>query len=451
MAAKAERRGSTRAAARNLGWLLSSKGLGAILGLLYLGITTRALGVTDFGRFALITGASQAIVTFVAFPTWQIVIQYGVTHQLAGDEAALGRLFRAAALLDCFAAGLGALIVVLVLGLFSGALGIGPNLVFYVAFFSLVQLLTLRSTPLGMLRLRDDYARAAWADSTTSIVRTIGTIVAWLAAPTIAGFLAAWALAEIATAAAFWRFVARDGDLARLWVARIDRKVVARENPGLFRFAFSTNANVALSLSEKQIPLLLVGAFVGPAAAGAFRLAFQVAQALSKLAQMLTRAAFPELVHAVRRKPAGKVNRLLIRILLTSTGAALAILLLVVAAGRPILLLVGGAAYGSAFPILIWLAAAGCLDLATVGFEPVLMALHRAGTAFLVRVVAAAIMVVATVTLTARFGAIGAAVALLVGTVAAEAMIALITFRAVAQMPPDARIDTEDGSASALP
>jgi O-antigen/teichoic acid export membrane protein len=435
----AERRGSTRAAARNLGWLLSSKGLGAILGLLYLAITTRALGVTDFGRFALITGASQAIVTLVAFPTWQIVIQYGVTHQLAGDEGALGRLFRTAALLDCFAAGMGTLIVTLILGLFAGKLGIGPDLVGYVMLFAIVQLLTLRSTPLGMLRLRDDYARAAWADSATPIVRTLGTIAAWLLAPTIAGFLAAWALAEIVTAAAFWRFVTRDGDLARLWQARIDRKVIARENPGLLRFALSTNANVALSLSEKQIPLLLVGAFVGPAAAGAFRLAFQIAQALSKLAQMLTRAAFPELVHAVRTKPSRKVNRLLRRILLVSTGAALLILLVVLAIGRPILVLVGGAAYAPAFPILIWLAAAGCLDLATVGFEPVVMALHRAGSVFLVRVVAAAIMVVATVTLTARYGAIGAAIALLVGTVAAEAMIAFITFRAVAAMPPDVR------------
>lgn len=434
MATTTERRRGARATARNLAWLFSSKGLDVVLGLLYLGITTRALGIADFGRFSLITGASQAIVTLVAFPTWQIVIQYGVTHQIADDAPALGRLFRAAALLDCFAAGVGGLLVLLILGLFAGMLGIGPDLIGYVAAFALVQLLTLRSTPLGMLRLRDDYARAALADSMTPIVRAIGTITAWLVAPTIAGFLVAWALAEIVTAAAFWRSVARTGDLARLWAARIDRRVVARENPGFLRFAFSTNANVALNLSERQVPLLLVGAFVGPAAAGGFRLAFQVAQALSKLAQMLTRAAFPELVHAVRGKPTHEVNRLLIRILLASTAAALPILLLVVVAGRPMLVLVGGAAYGPAYPILIWLAAAGCLDLATVGFEPVLMALHRAGSALIVRIVSAAIMVAATVLLTPRLGAIGAAIALFLGTVAAELLLAMVTFHAVARM-----------------
>ncbi|MGN6622487.1 MAG: lipopolysaccharide biosynthesis protein, partial [Sphingomonas sp.] len=46
-----------RAAARNLGWLLASRGVLAVLSLVYLGIATRTLGVYNFGRFALINGA----------------------------------------------------------------------------------------------------------------------------------------------------------------------------------------------------------------------------------------------------------------------------------------------------------------------------------------------------------------------------------------------------------
>lgn len=428
------KRNGARAAAQNLGWIMSSKGLDAVLGLIYLGITTRALGLADFGRFSLITGASEAIVTLIAFPTWQIIIQYGVTHLLAKDEAALGRLFRTAALLDCCAAAIGTLLVMLIIGLFAHRLGIGPDLQGFVMAYSLVQLLTLRSTPLGILRLRDNYARAALADSITPITRLAGTVTAWLFFPTIAGFLVGWAAAEIARFLAFWWSIRQDGDFRRLLSARFDRAVVAKENPGFLRFAFSTNANVALSLSEKQIPLLLVGAFVSTSAAGAFRLAFQLAQALSKLAQMLTRAAFPELVHAVRTSPPSKVARLLRKMLLASSASALAILLLVAVIGKPVLLLVGGEQFVSAYPILVWLAAAGCLDLATVGFEPILMALHRAGSAFIVRVIAAIITVTVTVFFTQHYGVIGTAIALVVGTIAAEAMLALVTFRAVARM-----------------
>ena len=444
-----EKRRGGRNTARNLGWLLSSKGLGALLSLVYLGIATRTLGIVGFGRFALITGASQALITFVAFPTWQIVIQYGVNHMLTKDEAALGRLLRACGLLDLGAALLGSVIVTIVLGLFAGMLGIGPDLVGYVAGYAIVQLVTLRSTPLGMMRLRDHYARAAWADSAQPVVRFVAAIVAWAVAPNIPGFLLGWALAEIATAIAHWVLAAHSGDVALLWRSRTDWRVVGRENPRFLRFAFSTNANVAISLGEKQLPLLLVGAYVGPAAAGAFRLAFQLAQALSRLAQLLTRAAFPELVHAVRLKPAEKLNKLLLKILAASSVGAVAILLVVIAAGGNLLALVGGKAYQSAYPILIWLAAAGCLDLATVGFEPVLMALHRAGTAFLVRVFSAVMMVIATVMLTPLYGAIGAAMALLVGSLVTETMLAVVTFRAVARMPPGMMLEVETKKRSA--
>ena len=53
--------GPMRAIARNLGWMLASRGVLAVLSLVYLAIVTRTLGVAGFGRFALITGASQAL------------------------------------------------------------------------------------------------------------------------------------------------------------------------------------------------------------------------------------------------------------------------------------------------------------------------------------------------------------------------------------------------------
>jgi O-antigen/teichoic acid export membrane protein len=88
--------------------------------------------------------------------------------------------------------------------------------------------------------------------------------------------------------------------------------------------------------------------------------------------------------------------------------------------------------------VLIWLALAGCLDLATVGFEPILMALHRAGSAFLVRVLAALTMIGGIVLLTPRLGAVGAAMSLVVSTVLTAALLAFTTFRALKRTPADA-------------
>ncbi|WP_306286477.1 oligosaccharide flippase family protein [Sphingomonas sp. Ant20] len=298
--------GVLRSAARNLGWLLASRSVLAILSLFYLGFATRTLGVVDFGRFALITGAVQALTTFVGFQTWQIIVQYGVQPLHDGDSPRLARLFRLAARLDLSSAILGALLTIGILQIWANAFGIPRDLMHYTLVFAVIQLLTIRSTPLGILRLRDKFSLSALADSMTPVIRFVGAGAAMLFDPTIRGFMIAWAAAELVTAATYWIMVWRSGDFALMLGGRSGWRALVAENPGVVKFALSTNASATLGLSSKQIPLLLVGASIGPAAAGAFRLAAQVAQALAKLSQLLSRAAFPEIVRAVRTaRPSG--------------------------------------------------------------------------------------------------------------------------------------------------
>lgn len=421
-------RRALNAAARNLGWLLASRGLIAALSLIYLGICTRTLGLEDFGRFALITTAAQALTLMVGFQTWQIVVQYGVDHQANDDEAALARLLRLCGLLDVVSAVIGCVLGAWILWTWGQDMGIKPGLMRDTMIFLVVQLVTIRSMPLGILRLKDRFSLAALADSVTPVMRLIGALFVAAVVPTVKGFLYAWMVAEVLTAVAYWITVARTEDLRAIWRARAPRRAVMAENPGLLRFAVSTNVNSTLSLSGKQLPLLLVGGTIGNEAAGAFRLAAQLAQALAKLSQMLTRAAFPEIVRAIRDASAGVITQMLGRMFLATSGIAVLILALVAALGQWLLLMVGGPDFVGAYPILVWLACAGCLDLATVGFEPVLLALHRSGTALAIRLVAVGVMIVAAVLLMQSLGAIGAAMAVFVGALATAALLSIVTF-----------------------
>ena len=420
--------GLFRAAARNLGWLLASRGLLAVLSLFYLGIVTRALGVTGFGRFALIVGAAQALATLVAFQSWQVVVQYGVGPYARRDQAALGRLFRGSAVLDLTSAVVGSLLAVLILEIWADDLGIGPTLQRATLIFAVVQVLTIRSTPLGILRLTDRFKTAALADSVTAVARFVGAGAVALIHPTVQGFLVAWGAAEILTAATYWWLAAQKGDLRLMRGGGGLRRLLA-EHPGMLRFALSTNASSTLGLSSKQVPLLLVGAAVGPAAAGVYRLAAQLAQALAKLSQLLARAAFPEVVRAVRGAPPRDLARMLSRLFLASGAAAVVILILVALLGKPVLNLVGGRDFRDAWPILLWLAAAGCLDLATVGVDTVLTALQRAGRVFWVRAAGAALLVAAAFALMPLYGATGVAMAVTAGSAAVAAMMALMARR----------------------
>ena len=163
------------------------------------------------------------------------------------------------------------------------------------------------------------------------------------------------------------------------------------ENPGIVRFSLSTNASATLGLSSKQIPLLLVGASIGPAAAGAFRLATQLAQALAKLSQMLSRAAFPEIVRAVRTAEPSRLRRILIADDAGEHGGR---------ARHPRHRRAGRRADPEAGRRQVVRRRAircccgspppGCFDLATVSLDTVMTALHRAGTVFAIRAVGVA-------------------------------------------------------------
>jgi len=421
-----------RAVLANLGWLLASRGVLAVLSLLYLGIATRTLGLADFGRFALVTGAAQGLALLVGFQTWQVVVRFGIDHRTRGDEAALGRLYRACMLLDAGSAVIGLGLAAAILLVWSDRLGIRPSLLRDTAIFTAAQLLSLRSAALGVLRLTDRFREAAAADSVTPAVRFVGAVGAAFFSPTLHAFLWAWTAAELATAAVYWIMLARSGDLALIRRVRVDRHRLVAENPGLMRFVVSSNAVSSLGLATKQLPLMFVGAFGGPAAAGAFRLALQLAQALTKLSQLISRAAFPEVVRTLRDVAPQELGRALRRMFGASAGAALAILLLVALIGKSVLVAVGGsAAYADAYPLLLWLAAAGSIDLAVVGFEPVLLAGDRSASAMIARAIGVVAQFALMLVLLPRIGAAGASIGVFGASLVGALLLGVTVWRYV--------------------
>jgi O-antigen/teichoic acid export membrane protein len=281
----------------------------------------------------------------------------------------------------------------------------------------------------GILRLHDRFATATLADATTPIVRFLGAVAVWLVAPSAIAFLAVWALAEAVTATAYWVSALRLPQLA--W--KLDRpwrwSEIWEENPGIRAYALTTNLLYSLDAGAKQLTILLVGLIAAPAAAGRFRFAQQLAQAMGKLSQMMARAIFPELMRSrAGDAETGHFERLLSRtIKLTATGGALVFLLLLVA-GRPAIDLIAGREFVSAYPILLTLGTAAALDFAAAGFEPALAALGRAGLALRLRIVSTIILFGLLAILGPHYGALGAAIAVL-GASFASALLLWITLK----------------------
>jgi O-antigen/teichoic acid export membrane protein len=425
MSAPKATQGRLQAVFGNLGWLLASNGLTAVLSLVYVGIITRTLGIAEFGRFALIIGAAQTLAVAVSFETWKIVVQYGLEHQSRGDHDALARIQKTAMLIELASAGLGMMCVILLFSIWPHPFGLPGDVKPYALGYALVQLVTLRSTPTGILRLHDKFSVAAAADSVQPIARLIGALLALAFWPTLQAFLLAYALAEMLTTVTCWVLAFRYVDVQRLRHVTLGWRRLTAQNIGLLRFTWTTNLQSSLGLASRQVPLLLVGGFAGPAAAGAFRLAVQLANALSKISTLVMRAAFPEMVRSLRTAPRERLMRFIGQMLLAGLASAAVVMLFTILFGRLFLTLIGGHEFSAAYVMLLWLAGAGCIELALTSFEAILIIVHRAGAIIVARSAALLLQLGALFVLLPLMGASGASISVFIGAMAAAIFIAI--------------------------
>jgi O-antigen/teichoic acid export membrane protein len=407
-------RASWKGLGANLGWLLASNGLMAVLSLIYVGILTRSLGLADFGRFALITGTAQMLAVLVSFETWKVIVQYGQRHLEAGDQLAFIRLLKASLVAELAGAGIGiaALPIVLIAAL---SYGLTPSLLPYAAIFAVVQLLSLRSTPTGIVRLKDRYRLGAIAESVQPVGRLVMTTAMLFLWPSIEGFLIGYATAELATALVYWGVALRLAKAPSLWGTKVRRQELTAENPGFISSLWSTNLQASLSLGSRHVPLLVAGGLGGAAAAGAFRLALQLANALSKIATLVMRAAFPEIIRSVRSVSGERFWGLIRRIALAGIVSSLMTLTLVLLLGEQLLSVIGGPEFKIAYVFLLWLAGAAAVEMAVAPSEPVLLSLHRPNVVIAARAGAIFAQLGALVVLLPTFGAVGASMSVLIG------------------------------------
>lgn len=410
----------------NFGWMVGGRIVAAVFSLMYLAIVTRELGVSGFGKFAIITGAAQLLANLLAFQSWQVIVQYGVTHTEDHDEEKLARLYRGCLLLDIVSAIGGIFAAALILHYLAEPLNVKPTLARATLVFNIIMLLSLRSTPLGIMRLRDRFSLAAAAESAQPTFRLIGALFCWLTHPTLQGFLIAWAIAELATAAAHWYGVYKIGDMPLLLGKWRDQKKVIEDNPGIVRFALTTNFSQSLSMTAKQLPLFLVGGLTGTAAAGAFRLAAQLTRSLTMLSQLVARAAFPEIVRAVRNVGIGSVAGMTLRTMRFAFAVSVVVFTFAVFFGDNILEMVGGEDFGRAYVSLLWLAAAGCVELVVVGFEPSIMAAQRAHWSMIAQMVGAVALIGGSWLLEPMMGPDGVAVAVFINALTQALLLGLI-------------------------
>jgi O-antigen/teichoic acid export membrane protein len=415
----------------NTGWLLGGKGVGAVLSLAYLAIVTRTLGVADFGRFALVLSAANVIKTLVSFDSWQIVVRYGQPHLASGNDDALNRVLRFCILIDLASALAGGLIAAFIILVFGSLMELSAGMGLQAWIFCMVMMITIRSSPTGVLRLFDRFDSGAFAETMIPVGRMIGAVIAWVAMPDVTGFLIAWGAAELLCAVSYWWLALRVGG-QRLGSWRAGRTLDARaENPGIVGFLTATNLQTTLSSVGQQVAVLVVGLFVGPVGAGLYRLANQLANSLTKISSLLSRSIFVELSRTHSSHGAEALGTLFRRTNRLALIAGAVIVALILTIGHPLLGLIAGKAFLPGYPLLVLLGISSCIDLVGVSYRPLLMATDRASLALRITFISTALLLAMQAALLPVYGTIGAAGANIIASIVGFAMMGLASRRAV--------------------
>ncbi len=357
----------------NIGWLLGGRGVNAVLSLVYLALATRALGLEGFGYFAIIVALGQVATGIASFQTWQFIGRWGAEEEGPGEATGF------AIALDMLSVAGGAVFAAILTWGASVILPLPQDLLWLTFGYCIISLLSIRSTPTGLLRLRFKFGKATAAEAVQPAIRAGGAILAWFFMPTVTGFILAWAASEVAVAAALWFVAAREEkiDLSQISLTKIPAK-----HKDAWRFVWSTNMSGSLNIAGKQVMILLVGAFGGEAFAGGFRVASQLGQSLIALAQAVSKAIYPELIDA--KDNARIIASRMANIALI--GGVLAVLIALFF-GRWGLETIAGEEFGVFYWAMVILSIAGAVELIGASLESLLVSAGRAGTAFIVRAV----------------------------------------------------------------
>lgn len=369
--------GMRRRLLRNLAWVGSSQAVIAVLGLVSLALTARALGPAGLGVLAVVEAYSRSIARLLHPEPWQVVIKHGAEALEAGDHERFERLVWLSLMTDLVLGLVAAMAGIALAGLAARWMGALADQAALLAVGGTAGLLAARPTAMGVLRLYDRFDLLARIDMGIALFRLALVAVVWAAGGGLLAFVLVFVVWTIADGLLPMLFalpqMRRHGH--RLRPASPSR--IAAENPGLLRLFVNSNANVTLRQLRQRFDIVLLAGVLPASALGHYQLARRIGEAALRLGRPLGQVTFPEFARLVARGDRVRLRRLLIW---SSAGLSAALLVILVPVAMQmdwLLPLAFGPGFAGAATSVNIMAAAMALYMAGLTSGPALMVLGR--------------------------------------------------------------------------
>ncbi|MCD4831496.1 MAG: oligosaccharide flippase family protein [Anaerohalosphaeraceae bacterium] len=396
---------------QNSGKLLTATVLAGLGGLASLALTGRALGAEKLGVLALIQAYIFLIDRLLNFQSWQAVIKYGAQANRENDKNNFKSLIKFTLALDFSTAIAGTIAAAGLVYLVAMFRDWPSEVVYITIIYSVTILFNVRGTPTGILRLFNKFGLIGLATVAGSVFKLFFVVIAFFVTDKLWVFAAIWMGSHIFESllvfVSGWRQLARQG-YSR--ILKTDTRGITKRHSGIWKFVLSTNLEQSIQLASVEADVLVVGAILGTATTGIYKIARQFAWILASFIGPISQAVYPELAHLAAGKHFSDLKRIMAKTSLIVGTMSLAIWVAFVFFGKWFLAITAGAEYIQAYSVMIILmftfvirGFASCLQLG-------LLALGRAGKVLQVQIISFVIFLPILYILLVSIGLVGAAI-----------------------------------------
>jgi O-antigen/teichoic acid export membrane protein len=408
------------------------QGAVSIADLVQIALITHALGLTGYGRFALVVAFATLVDQFFDVRVGAAATTFGARALRQSAQAAAGT-FQTSYLVDA-ATGVVGLVVLAGVAPIVGPHLIGENGTEFILLYALVLFAsTLDDSSLAVLRLFDRFKLIATYTIMLEGTR-VGLLVAALALKeslivvfiVLIAYRLAAGLVNVTAASVVFRKASGGARLTRLSLGS-----ASAERREMLRMVFHTNVVSYARLAQTQLPAILLGAISSATQVGVYKVGMAAAAGVGRVADPAYVAILPRLSRLWAAGRRAEFRRLIERASFVSVPAMIIAMGIVVLLRGPILEILGGAsARHTAGTVLILGAVALALNGALFWNIGALFATGRSRTVAALAVAGAVTQVGFLVPLTIAFDAEGAAVAFLISMLWTNVVMAVLAFRA---------------------
>ena len=404
-----------RSLLKNSSYLGVSKAVSAVCGIATLAFAGRGLGVVMFGTLILITSYAKAVSGIAKFQSWQLIVRYG-GHGIAHGDPEHFRVATGFAFSLDLVSGIGGMLIgAALLPLIGTWVGIRSDYLWLALIYCTLLPTMASATPTGVLRVLDRFDLLSWSGTVQPVSRAILAGVAFAAGASFPVYVAVWYVTELFDDLLLWflgwRELRRTGHLVG-----IRPTLRPTSLPGAWRFAIDVNLTSSVEAVWGPIGRLVVGGLLGPAGAGLFRVASELADGASKPADLLARAFYPEIVRM--DLTSSKPWKLMLRGSVLIGGVALLAILVLLLGGKPLMGLLFGRAFLGAYGPLMILMAIPIIGIFSFPLSPMLYALGRSDGPLKATLLGSLIFFVTIAPLSWALNVAGAAIALVLANAA---------------------------------